>query len=407
MLPDVYLFNPTCEYAVANGTVSWQPNRLLQQMEAGLGTLPLFFACQNDYVLVKRLPSKSFIQSLKQIGITPPVFLQLGQALSDNDFLRSPKRRLLPWGWSPATHHLLNPLKNSCSAEFLSSPVSTWKPAYKELYSKIKAAEVLSRLLSILPEEFMLPRQYTPEKCFDLAKVELLLTKWGKIMVKAPWSSAGRGLQPVTCSPLHPSVSNRIRGLIREQGAVVVEPLFDKVFDFAFQFSIQQGEITYLGTDLFQTDEKGRYKGNYLNNFPYDTDSLISGLIDEAIKSVPPGLKTALKSNSFAANYEGFLGVDAMIYRDNKKQLRIHPCLEINLRYNMGLLAFKLNNFIAPEKKGMFKTYYRPNKSFKQFSDIMMQEYPLNISNHKIKKGYFPITDVSPEALFGAFILVE
>ena len=50
-LPDIYLFNPTCEYAVANGHTSWQPNRLLQKMEEDLGTLPLFFARPQDVIL--------------------------------------------------------------------------------------------------------------------------------------------------------------------------------------------------------------------------------------------------------------------------------------------------------------------------------------------------------------------
>ncbi|HOI48862.1 MAG TPA: hypothetical protein PK167_06130, partial [Prolixibacteraceae bacterium] len=63
-LPDVYLFNPTCEMAIANGTVSWQPNRLLQQMETDLGNLPQFFAAETDVVLVKRLPGKAFTDTL-------------------------------------------------------------------------------------------------------------------------------------------------------------------------------------------------------------------------------------------------------------------------------------------------------------------------------------------------------
>jgi hypothetical protein len=41
-LPDIYLFNPTCEMAVANSHTSWQPNLLLQKMEEDLVHCPSF-----------------------------------------------------------------------------------------------------------------------------------------------------------------------------------------------------------------------------------------------------------------------------------------------------------------------------------------------------------------------------
>ena len=73
--PSIYLFNPTCEYAVANGSANWQPNRILQKMEFDLSALPLFFAGKNDFVLVEKIPSEEFTDSLKQIGIAIPNFI--------------------------------------------------------------------------------------------------------------------------------------------------------------------------------------------------------------------------------------------------------------------------------------------------------------------------------------------
>ena len=84
--PDIYLFNPTCEYAIANGNVSWQPNKLLSQMETDLGSLPLFFAQPNDIVLVNRIPSQTFLKTLELVGITPPNFWETTKTLSDSKF---------------------------------------------------------------------------------------------------------------------------------------------------------------------------------------------------------------------------------------------------------------------------------------------------------------------------------
>ena len=38
-------------------------------------------------------------------------------------------------------------------------------------------------------------------------------------------------------------------------------------------------------------------------------------------------------------DYRGYLGIDMMIYSDSAGKYRVQPCLEINLRYNMGLVA--------------------------------------------------------------------
>jgi len=80
--------------------------------------------------------------------------------------------------------------------------------------------------------------------------------------------------------------------------------------------------------------------------------------------------------------------------------------LEINVRYNMGLLSLHLRNFLASEKKGLFKTFYSPGKSFRQFQTEMEQKYPLNLQNAKITSGFFPVTPVSDDTKFGAYILI-
>ena len=45
----------------------------------------------------------------------------------------------------------------------------------------------------------------------------------------------------------------------------------------------------------------------------------------------------------FGDRYEGYFGVDMFAYQDADGKQKIYPCVEINLRMNMGILAIVLN----------------------------------------------------------------
>lgn len=405
--PDIYLFNPTCEYAVANGRTSWQPNRVLQKMEEDLGTLPLFFSRPADVVLVKKRPQEEYAESLKQIGIIPPRFVVISEMLKNQSFLNESRNRLLPWGWSPAAHRLFEPLKNTCSPDFQSSPVANWKTEYRDIYSKKFALEILRKLLPQLPEENVLPKNLLPQVCTTRLQIENLIRKWEKIMVKSPWSSSGRGLQRVTKIPVVEKVWEKLLGMISEQGYVLVEPLLNKVLDMAFQFEIKNGKVTYLGISRFLTDEKGQYQGNSLNGWPDNIDLKSVKFAEKITEMIVKPLVTAVENSLLAKYYEGNFGVDTLIFRDEKNDLRVNPCLEINVRQNMGLLSLQLEKLISPEKKGIFKTFYNPEKSFHELKYEMEKKYPLKLKNRNIESGFFPLTPIYDQTQFGAFILVQ
>lgn len=406
-LPDIYLFNPTCEYAVANGRASWQPNRLLQKMEEDLGSLPLFFAQPADIILVKKMPPSEFTASLQKINIIPPRFFQLNEIRTNPELFSRPKNRLLPWGWSPAAHKLLAPLKSTCSAAFLESPVAKWQPESREIYSKKFALEILKLLLPELPREMVLPYHFIPQVCTTKPEIESQIRKWGNIMVKAPWSSSGRGLQRVTKTPVVEKVWEKLLAIIRDQGFVVVEPLLNKALDMAFQFKIKNGNINYVGISRFLTDDKGQYQGNFLNGWPGELDSEITEFAEKLPEMIVKPLATAVKNSLLVKYYEGHFGVDTLIFRDEQNKLRVNPCLEINVRQNMGLLSLYLEKLISPQQKGVFKTYYQPGKSFAEFAEIMTKKHPLMLKNSKIEAGFFPIIPVFPTTQFGAYILVS
>ncbi len=403
---NVYLFNPTCEYAVANGNDSWQPNRILQKMESDLGTLPMFFAQQEDLILVDQLPSENFVEQFKKIGFKPPQFV-LKKEIQNKEFVKSQTfNKLLPWGWSPAAHKLLTLIKPNCSSEFKNSPVASWTHQHREIYSKAFASNILRNLLDDVESECFISKSLLPEICTTKKHFEKLISRWEKIMVKAPWSSSGRGLQPITKTPVHEKVWEKLLGIVNEQGYAVVEPYLNKVEDMAFQFKINNGKVSFLGVSNFSTDKKGQYIGNFLNGEPETYSMEIKEFIRKSQKIIIPSLIKILEQSDLVKLYEGNFGVDTLIFLDENKRLKINPCMEINVRQNMGLLSLQLEKLIYQNKKGIFKIYYNPDKTFFSFKKEMEKKYTLKIVQNKIDSGFLALTDATSETQFGAYILV-
>lgn len=406
LLHNIFIFNPTCEYAIANGSPNWQPNRILQKMEADLSTLPLFFAGKNDFVLVEQMTTIEFLQSLKHIDLEIPGFILKNEAFNNQQFLQLPKNKLIPWGWSPAAHQNLLPLKQSCSAEFRQSPVFQWNPEHREITSRKFAIDILTQVRTSINAGFLLPSEQTPKICQTQTDFENAILQWGKIMVKAPWSSSGRGLQPITKTPVHPKVWEKVLGIVKEQGYAIAEPYLNKVLDLALLFELKKGKVGFLGFSNFCTNQKGQYEGNYINGLPLNTENEIVEFANTVKHEIREPLMKAIETSKMAIFYEGVFGVDTLIYTDEKGKLRINPCLEINVRHTMGMLSLQLEKLVQPEKKGMFRIFYQPGVSFQTFKKEMEKKYPLKITEGKIESGFFPLTSTDNVSLFGAYLLI-
>ena len=371
----VFLFNPTCEYEVANGNASWQPNRLLQKMENDLATLPMFFGQKNDLILVDKIPGADFLHSFHKLGVQLPEF-EKRENTKNAALLNRTFHKLIPWGWSPRVHKLLNPLKPNCSEEFKKSPVYGWKHEYRELYSKKFALEILNQLIVDFPEKKFIAQTQTGKVCTSLQEVEKLLNRWGKLMVKSPWGSSGRGLQPITKTPVHEKVWEKISGIITDQGYVIIEPFLNKVMDLAFQFELAKQQVNFLGTTCFLTDKKGQYSGNYLNGIPNSNFPEIYELLTTGAEKIVQPLKTVIGRSNLASNYEGTFGVDVLFFIDENEEIKVNPCLEINVRKNMGLLSIYLEKLIDARQPGMFKTYYNKEITFFRFKQKLEKKHP-------------------------------
>lgn len=403
-LPDIFIYNPTCDFAIANGTRSWQPNRLLAGMEADTGNLPQFLCNRGDIVLIRDHPSRQLLENLLKAGFSIPVFRTIEETLSNTGFAERQFGAIRPWGWSPEIHARLSPLKKLCGEKFITSPVSEWKDKHRELNSRQTAREVLSFITRKYPFDCFIPSRFLPVKCQSVEEVELQAAEWGPVMVKMPWSSSGRGLQPVTTQPMNISIKQRLNGMLREQGYIFAEPYLDKTTDLGFLYEADQYGIRLKGLSRFFTDPKGQYRGNYLNGYQEKKPEEEMAVLNLAEKILPEIHMEALRSMEITSCYHGPIGIDTLIFRNYDGKLTIQPCVEINWRYTMGHVSLELEKHIYPASKAIFGTYYNKGKTFQEFSKEKSIEFPLQMREDKIYSGFVALTEFSRNNQFGAYI---
>ena len=408
MKPDIYLFNPTCELAVANGSVNYMAPAQLRKFEDELSTLPWILGSSQDIILVDKVPSQQFTDQLEAAGFRLPSFLPLESAFSDATFITTEKGFLIPWGWSPSVHKLLSPLKPACSPEFLNSPVAEWRDVHRELYNRKSALTILQRITNENPSENILSLTEIPEVCTNHEQIIALQHKWGKVVVKAPWSSSGRGLQILRPNEYNQTNRQVISGYLKQQGFVIVEPWHNKVLDLSFQFfSFGNGRIEYRGLTTFSTDHSGRYIGNYLQELPPDLTPELKEFLSENLNNLKTVLHQVLVSSNYSADYYGWFGVDAIIFRSLDRKLKFHPCLEINCRFTMGAIALSLRTHLAEQSVGEFRITHGKGGHFVQFCEEMTRREPLITDSGEIVSGFLPLTPPLPESSFGAYLSVK
>jgi len=380
----------------------------LRKFENELSSLPCLLAQREDIVLTQMVPDQQFTERLEKAEFTLPVFQTIESLLSDPVLLSKDKGFLFPWGWSPAAHKRLSPLKAGCSQEFLNSPVCDWRDIHRELYSRKSALTILQSIVNEANLDFLLKTSDIGEVCTDHDQIIALQQKWGKVVVKAPWSSSGRGLQILRPDQYNQTNRQVITGYLRQQGFVVVEPWHNKVLDLSFQFfSFANSRIEFMGLSSFSTDQSGRYIGNYLQELPPVLAPDLQYFLNQTIGKVTLAIKKALNESCYSTDYYGWLGVDAIIFRTTDGKLHFHPCIEINCRFTMGAIALSLRTHLSDGSTGEFRIMHGKEGDFAQFSEQKRGNEPLVIESGRIVSGYLSVTPELSESNFGAYISVK
>lgn len=399
MAPPVFYFNPTCELAVANGSFSYMPPRLLRDFEKDCSVLPFVFAKSGDFVLTEKAPSIEFIMRLKNAGFEMPEFCTLQELISGKtETIGS----ILPWGWSPAAHFYLKELKEKCSPEFRGSPVFNWKDEHKLLFERITSLQFLSDFLKQNPLDYLIEKERIGTKVNTIEVIEELLKSQFPLVLKAPLSSSGRGIQILRKQTLNTSNRQWISGILNQQKYLIAEPFLNKVVDFSYQFRISNDEPEYLGYSVFETNSNGQYQSTLIHP---EIKQVISTEMETKISTTAFLLKETLKNSGYAKWHRGFLGIDALIYSEIEG-LRIQPCIEINSRMNMGILTKKFESHIHKDSTGRFELFFGSPGEFMKFANEKTHKNILKMKNGTISSGFLSLIEPDENKQFGAYIEV-
>ena len=388
-LGSIYYFNPTCELAVANGSFSYQPPLLLQEMERDLAILPFVFCSKNDFVLTENPPSVEFRQKMELAGFDLPQFYSLTdlEAFPDGSF-----DSIYPWGWSPAVHFKLKKLKEKCTDEFKKSSIFSWKDEHHLLYERSTALEFLRNLLNDDSPDWFITKELIGQKVTSCEEIESLLKNHSPLVLKAPMSSSGRGIQIIRNPQLNTQNKQWISGVLKQQNYLVAEPFLEKCTDLSFQFRIiSESEIEYLGFSIFETNTNGQYQRTFIHPDlkRFVPDENITAY-REKIESTAKILCKALRKSVYAIEHRGFLGIDALIFKHEGK-LKLQPCIEINSRMNMGILAMLLEKKIYPDATGKFGLFYGNSGKFDTFATEQIQLNRAMFKERLFYSGFFVV----------------
>lgn len=385
----LHIFNPENDLALADGGANYCPPPAAAQIAYDLGSLPLWFADKNDVVL---LPDASHDRYCTLLSST------FNLAVPYCDDLKHGITVLRPWGWSPQMKRRLKAM--GFAKELL--------PTDEEI-SKLRALSNRKTAFLVL--------KTLKERGIDTPELPLYLTSTDDVaafvesiprsVVKAPWSGSGKGIM-WGLGRVEVPLENFYKGVIKRQGGVVCEHFLDSVQEFAMEFLAAEGGVHFAGYSLFES-EKGGYSGNLLAP-DEDLERIISQHIPlDVIRSVRLNLLDILSSLLQGSGYNGYLGVDMMIYHDAEGRMRLNPCMEVNLRMNMGVAARIIyDRHVLPGKQGRFQVrFYK--KQGEAYNEHMSRagEYPAVYENGRIASGYVNLSPVTMESRYLACMIVD
>ena len=396
----IHLFNPGYEAAVLSGQVRYTPPVNVQLMRRDLAALPIWYAEPGDWVwceagveplLADFLPAD--IHPFGQVMTTPTLLQQMTTGAVC---------RAQPWGLSPDSLYRMAQLAQQGAGQIIGT---VWKTDYRRLTGRQTAAVCLSQLRALLPE---VEWPQVPVFCSTLAEVNACVTSGkGPYVLKTPYSSSGRGLLWCT-EGLSEKESAWVQGAIRRQGAISVERGLDKVLDFAMEFQVEEtGAVSYEGLSLFETAERGAYTGNRLASEAQLRQTLLNYVEEPLFEQVKQTLSQLLKV-LYAPYYQGYIGVDMLIYRTETGAFAWHPCVEINMRYTMGLVALKLaQRLLAEQASGLFQIAYQKEEGEAyRLHQEAKAAHPLCLKAGRIVKGYLSLCPVTPATHYQAYLLI-
>lgn len=340
----IRIFNPEHDIALASGQERFTAPHAGRQLRSDLSFLPALWSEDGDVVVVDDIDAAGTLYAKCRSARKPTVefctFEQLPKLMED---VKDEEVHVEPWGWDAAIRF-----------QFAKAGVEKSLLPDRKVIDEVRRLSNRKITVELLPE---LRRGIESDTCGEAVYIAdyddftALLLKRKNLVVKAPWSSSGRGIryfmEGTDAPTTRDNANSWVRNVIAQQGGVMIEPLYAKVKDFALEFqSGDDGRIMYKGLSLFNT-LKAAYTGNLLAT-ENEKREIVSqyvklNLLDDVIQRLENLLSACLKDITDSLP-NICLGVDMMIVaKEDGEGFLLHPCVEVNLRRTMGHVALALS----------------------------------------------------------------
>ena len=315
----LHLFNPSHDDALADGTPYYCSSEAARTLEARLWAMPSLWASRGDVIVRPKGVSTD----------GAPFLTSDAEWVDECDLHKVNPDKVEVWGWDAQVVFRLQ--RAGISPHLLPSAESLAR--IRQLSSRRLSVELLQRIRQDLPQTIGASLW-----CESDESVWQFVETHRRVVAKAPWSTSGRGIFLLEPNASH-SPRGRVSRIIRRQGGIEIEPYYDRVADFALEFYADTSGVQYQGISLFLTHSGGAYAGNLIAHpdrlmqcFPEH----LRPLLDDVIRVLPLRLSELL-----GTDYVGHLGVDMMLVQA-EEGIKLHPCVEVNLRRTMGHVALDL-----------------------------------------------------------------
>jgi len=404
----LFLFNPGHEMEVLCGKSHYTPPYSVQKMSTDLEMLPIWYGGAGSYTLVRNSYASQFTNSLPKVfrsSLSSPMILNLMMKELYRRKKLGEKPKLPPltasiWGISPRSIDAFKELKQAGMV----IDIPEWKDDFVLLTHRQTSAQCLDRLQNTTP---ITPTIRIPVFYSELKELEdYVATHTPPYVIKTPFSSSGRGLYWVDDNKLDTRAQSWINSALKKQGSISIEPALNRVLDFAAEFySDGNGNVEHVGLSIFETQSQGQFVGcmlgtqemllQRLNEFISPEDYLyLVGQVGQILKEVVGSV------------YCGYMGVDMFIYKTPDGDYAVHPFVELNLRFTIGLAAMQISRqFIHPASHGMLRTVSYVYNAFNEHQR-MCAEAPLVLEDNLIRSGYQSLCPVGPDTRYLAIINV-
>lgn len=330
----LHIFNPEHDIALASNLANFTAPHAARELRSGLGFLPALWAEDGDWVLVEDTDyaAKAYEKLAVRMGKVEEwrqkhVFFVGRHGVCPLRF-----ERVEPWGWDAALRNYL--LRSGIDKTIM--PSLDALDDIRQLSHRAAAHGLLASLNEIEGTVGEATQVATE------AELNAMIAQGRPVVVKAPWSSSGRGVRFVDAH-MSRHVAGWAKNMLKAQGTLTVEPYYKKVKDFGMEFySDGGGNVTYLGLSLFHT-VNGAYAGNVIATESAKRDMMSRYVSDDTLQAIRQMVESQL-GKAYDGRYKGPFGIDMMVVaRDDRQGFLVHPCVEINLRRTMGHVALCLS----------------------------------------------------------------